>query len=332
MQKFTVVVTDHIFENLDIEREIIEQHSAKLIVTQSKNIDELIPLTENADVIINTYLELSGEKFFSTLKKCRGIVRHGIGVDTIDIKTATRHGIMVVNVPDYCLEEVSDHAIACMLALIRKLMISDRHVRSGEWEFNFIKPIHSISNMTVGIVGMGRIGRLTAKKTAIFGPKLIFTDPYIKDDISIDNVIIKKVDLEELADKSDVILIHAPATSETYHMFNKKIFDLMDRKPIIINCARGSLIDTNALIYALENGQISGAALDVIEGVPPLAKDSPLLSFENLILTPHCAWYSEEALSNLQRMVAEEVVRILKGEKPRSLVNPDVLEIAGRKM
>lgn len=327
MQKFKVVITDHIFENLDIEREIIEQHGAKLIITQCKSIDELIPLTEDADVIINTYLNLFGEKFFSTLKKCRGIVRHGIGVDTIDVKSATQHGIMVVNVPDYCLEEVSDHAIACMLAMIRKLTISDKHVRSGEWEFSFIKPIHRVSNMTVGIVGMGRIGRLSAKKASIFGPKLIFADPYVKDDVIIEDVYVKKVNLEELFADSDVILIHAPATPETQYMFNKKTFSLMKRKPIIINCARGSLIDTNALIDALKNGQISGAALDVIDGVPPIAKNSPLLSFENLILTPHCAWYSEEALINLQRMAAEEVIRILKGEKPRSLVNPDVFEL-----
>ncbi len=158
---------------------------------------------------------------------------------------------------------------------------------------------------------------------------IIFADPYIKDDVAVDDIYVRKVNLEELVAESDVILIHAPATPETHYMFNKKLFGLMKRKPIIINCARGSLIDNSALIDALESGQISGAALDVIDGVPPIDKNSPLVTFENLILTPHSAWYSEEALINLQRMAAEEVVRILKGEMPRSLVNPDVLEIFG---
>ncbi len=171
MPSFKVVVTDHVFESMDTEREIIEQYDAELIVTQCKSVDELIPFTENADVILNTYLGFLDEKFFSTLKKCRAIVRHGIGVDTIDIKSATRHGIMVVNIPDYCIDEVSDHAIACMLALIRKLTISDRHVRSKEWDLSYIKPIRRISSLTVGIVGMGRIGRLSAKKVRRFWTK-----------------------------------------------------------------------------------------------------------------------------------------------------------------
>lgn len=329
MPSFKVVVTDHVFESMDIEREIIEQCNAELIITQCKSVDELVPFTEDADVILNTYLGFLDEKFFSTLKKCRAIVRHGIGLDTIDIKSATRHGIMVVNIPDYCIDEVSDHAVACMLALIRKLMISDRHVRLGEWNLGYVKPIHRISSLTVGIVGMGRIGRLSAKKSAVFGPRLIFTDPYVKDDVAFDGINVKKVDLEELVSESDVILIHAPATPETHYMFNKELFRLMKRKPIIINCARGNLIDNNALISALEDGQISGAALDVIDDVPPIDKNSPLMNFENLILTPHSAWYSEEALISLQRMAAEEVVRILKGEKPKSLVNPDVLKVLG---
>jgi len=320
-----VVITDYVFDNLDIEHSLIEGCGAELAVLQCKSIDELIPFTVDADAILNTYLGGLDEHFFSTLKKCKVVVRYGIGVDTIDVKSATKHGIMVANVPDYCIEEVSDHAVACALALVRKLTFSDRRVRQGDWGLGYLKPLHRLRGMTVGIVGMGRIGRLSARKISSFGVNLIFHDPYIESDISDDGFQAKKVTLEELNADSDIILIHAPATPETHHLFNDKLFNQMLQKPIIINCARGALVDTDALTDALSKRQVSGAALDVIEGVPPFSTDNPLCRLENVIITPHSAWYSEESLANLQRMAVEEVVRVLKGEHPRSLVNPEVL-------
>ncbi len=325
MEKFKVVVTDYVFDNLDTERAIIEPCGATLLTLQCENVDELIPITVDADAILNTYLGPLDERFFSTLERCKLIVRYGIGIDTIDIKAATRHGIMVANVPDYCINEVSDHALACMLALARKLKLSDQRIHEGEWDLSYLKPVHRTGNLSVGIVGMGRIGRLSARKVAAFGAKVVFADPFINGDIIEDGLHAKKVTLEELAASSDVILIHAAATPETYHLFDAKLFDLMQKKPIIVNCARGSLIDTEALVSALLQGKISGAALDVIEGVPPISPEHPLCKFENVILTPHSAWYSEDALKSLQRLAAEEVARVLKGGLPRSLINPEVL-------
>jgi len=323
--KFKVVVTDYVFDNLDTERSILEECDAELVVLQCKSVDEVIPFAIDADAILNTYLGGLDEHFFSTLKKCKVVVRYGIGVDTIDVKAATRYGIMVANVPDYCIEEVSDHAVACALDLIRKLTLSDRRIRQGDWGLGYLKPLHRLRGLTAGIVGMGRIGRLSAHKLNSFGVNLIFHDPFVEISIASDGFHARKVTLEELVAESDIILIHVPATPETYHLFNKKLFSLMKREPIIINCARGTLVDTDALVDALAKGQISGAALDVIEGVPPFSPDNPLCQFDNVIITPHSAWYSEEALANLQQLAVEEVARVLKGERPKSLINPEVL-------
>jgi len=325
MAKFKVVITDYIFDNLDTERSILKECDSELIALQCKSVEELIPFTMDADAILNTYLGGLDEHFFSTLKKCKVVVRYGIGIDTIDVSAATQHGVMVANVPDYCIEEVSDHAVACVLALVRKLTFSDRCVRQGNWDLGYLKPIHRLKGLVVGIVGMGRIGRRSSHKISSFGVSLIFHDPYVETDIVSDGFHARRVTLEELVAESDIILIHAPATPETYHLFNKELFSQMKRKPVIINCARGTLVDTDALIEALAEGQVSGAALDVIEGVPPFPPDNPLCQFDNVIITPHSAWYSEEAIVNLQRLAVEEVARVLKGEQPKSLVNPEVL-------
>jgi D-3-phosphoglycerate dehydrogenase len=324
MAKFKVVVTDYVFANLDTERSMLAECDAELYAYQCKSVDELIPLAVDADVILNTYLGYLDDRFFSSLKKCKAVIRYGIGIDTIDADSATKHGIMVVNVPDYCIEEVSDHAVACLLDLARKLTLSDRRVRKGDWDIGYLKPLRRIKGLTVGIAGMGRIGRLSASKLKPFGVNLIFFDPFLEGDIIGDSFNAKKVTLQELVAVSDAILIHAPANADTHHLFNRELFSQMKKKPVIINCARGSLIDTDALIEALSNESISGAALDVIEGVPPFSPDNPLCQFENVIFTPHSAWYSEEAIVNLQRLATEEAVRILKGERPKSLINPKV--------
>jgi D-3-phosphoglycerate dehydrogenase len=327
MPRFKVIVTDYVFANFDIEKSLLSECDAELHVYQCKSVDELTPLAIDADVILNTYLGYLDDKFMSSLNKCKAIIRYGIGIDTIDVDSATKYGIMVVNVPDYCIEEVSDHAVAYLLALIRKITISDRYVREGHWDLGYLKPLHRIKDLTIGIVGMGRIGRLSASKLKPFGAKLIFFDPYVKGNISCEYFDAEKVSLEELVSISDAILIHAPSNKETYHLFNKELFFQMKRKPLLINCARGSLIKTDDLVDALTNNQISGVALDVIEDVPPFDINHPLCQFDNVIITPHSAWYSEESIVNLQRLATEEVVRVLKGERPKSLVNHDVIKV-----
>ena len=325
---FRVAVTDYVFPDLDAERRILAENDAELVVAQCENADDVISLARHADVILNTYFGPLDARIFSELEKCRAVVRYGIGTDSIDTEAATQHGVMVANVPDYCCEEVSDHTVACMLALLRKLPISDQRIRQGEWNLGYLKPMHRIRGLTVGILGMGRIGRLSAKKAAVFGTQIIYADPSVtEEDLKEENLALKKVTLDELAAMSDAILIHAPAVAETYHLLDATFFQKTQRKPVIVNCARGKLIDTDALVEALAQGQISGAALDVIEDVPPFNPASRLTQFGNVLLTPRSAWYSEDALVDLRKLALEEVLRVLRGEPPRSLLNPEVLPI-----
>ncbi|MCE5197668.1 MAG: C-terminal binding protein [Armatimonadota bacterium] len=320
MAKYKVAVTDYVFPNLEPEREILNELDVELIAGQAKSREEVIELVRGADAVLNCYYKPIDGVVMDAMPDCKIIVRYGIGFDSIDVPAATARGIMVANVPDYCVVEVSDQAVAMMLALLRKLSVADAGVRSGDWQLVRLKPMRRIDALTVGIIGMGRIGRAIALKAAVFGPKIVFFDPYQKD-AGIDA---QSVDLDTLYAESDAIIVQAPATAATEHLLDDRAFSMMTKKPIIVNCARGELIDTSALIRAFEDGRVSGAGLDVIEGTPPIPEDSPLLKFDNVILAPHSAWFSEEALVSLQRFAAMEVARALRGERVKSLVNPHV--------
>ncbi len=321
MSKFKVVVTDYVFSNLDPEKEVLSPVGAEVVAGQSKTPEEVIELVKGADAVLNTYYGPIDGAVMDAMPDCRIIVRYGIGVDTIDIAAATQRGIMVANVPDYCIDEVSDHALAMMLTLLRKLPVGDKAIRNDNWKLGVLKPMRRINTLTVGIIGMGRIGKAITSKVAAFGPKIVFFDPYFKGEIAA-----KQVDLPTLLKTSDAIIVQAPATPETKHILNAEAFAMMESKPVIINCARGELIETEALIEALEKGLISGAGLDVIENAPPFPTDSPLFKFDNVILAPHSAWFSEEALQSLQFLAAQEVARALTGECPKALLNPDALK------
>lgn len=326
MAKYKVAVSDYVFPNLDPEREIMSELDVELVSGQCRSRDELVNLVRGADALLNCHFKPIDGVVMDAMPNCRAIVRYGIGVDTIDIPAATSRGIAIANVPDYCIDEVSDQAVAMMLSLLRKLPVADSGIRFGDWDLGRLKPIRRMCALTVGIVGMGRIGRAIAQKTAAFGSKLVCFDPsYNETDPDM-----RSVDLDTLYAESDAIVLQAPATADTHHLLNDRAFSLMKKKPVIVNCARGELIDTSALIRALESGAILGAGLDVIEGAPPLASDSPLLKFENVILTPHSAWFSEEALTSLQTLAAMEVARALRGERVKSLINPEALQVGGR--
>ncbi len=329
--RYKAAVTDYVFENLEPEKKILGEIGCRVVAGQCKTEDEVIKLSKDADAILNTYFKPISRRVINNLKKCRIIVRYGIGVDTIDISAATEKGIMVANVPDYCLDEVSDHTLTLLLNASRKIIKADKDVRNGNWSLNLLKPIRRLKGQVAGIIGFGHIGRMVAKKAMVFGLNIVFFDPNITESVKEDDLIADKVEFNHLLDMSDFILIHAPATKETYHLIGIKQFRQMKKKPYLINTARGELIDIDSLIIALREGMISGAALDVIEGVPPLKKNHPLLNFDNVILTPHSAWYSIDALKNLQRLAAEEVKRVLKGEYPKSLINSEVKNKIGRR-
>jgi D-3-phosphoglycerate dehydrogenase / 2-oxoglutarate reductase len=322
MSGLKVVITDSVFPNLDPEHEILEPLGAEIVAGQCKSKSDALALVPGAVAVLNTYYGPIDAEVMDAMPGCRAIVRYGIGVDTIEIPAATARGIMVANVPDYCIEEVSDQAVAMLLALLRKLPLADKRVRRGQWELAGLKPLRRLCDLTLGIVGMGRIGRALVRKLAPFGARLVFADPYYSGEAPAGT---EQIPLSELLQVCDGILLQAPATPETRHLLNADSLALMEKSPVVVNCARGELVDTAALVAALESGQISGAGLDVIEGAPPLPENSPLLCFDNVLLAPHSAWFSDAALGALQRLATEEVARVLRGERPKSLLNPEVL-------
>ncbi|MFH1731698.1 MAG: C-terminal binding protein [Planctomycetota bacterium] len=322
MAKFKVVVTDYVFESFDIEKEVLSAVDAELEVCQCKSADEVVPHLAGTHAILNTYLAGMDAKIFDAAPDLKVIVRYGIGVDTIDVAAATARGVMVANVPDYCVEEVSDHALAHFLALARKIPFSDRKVKGGEWSLSYLKPMKGITDMTAGIIGFGRIGRAIAQRLKPFGLEIVFTDPVGEGDVDG----CRRVGLDDLYATCDAIFVQCPATDDTHHLLDRGAFGKMQKRPFIINTARGAIVDTDAVVWALENDKIAGAGLDLLDDEDAVVgSDHPLKKFDNVILTPHSAWYSSAAIAKLQRKGAEEVARVLRGERPKSLVNPEVL-------
>jgi D-3-phosphoglycerate dehydrogenase len=266
----------------------------------------------DADAVLVTYAKLPGE-LLRQLRKCRAIGRFGLGVDNIDLPAAKECGIAVNYVPDYCLREVSDHAMALLLALARKVTFSNKLVQSGRWEVPPIVPLRRLEGQTLGLVGFGNIPRALAPKAKGFGLNVIAYDPFIVEQAA-DAAGVESVRFDDLLARSDFISVHAPLQPATRGLMNAKAFAKMKKGAFLINTARGPLVDETALIAALDSGHLGGAALDVLTTEPP-AKDSPLLGRDNVILTPHTGFYSVEALEELQTKCASDVARVLSGEK-----------------
>ncbi|MGZ3285829.1 MAG: C-terminal binding protein, partial [Xanthobacteraceae bacterium] len=266
-----------------------------------------------ADAILVTYAKLPGE-LLRQLTRCKAIGRFGLGVDNIDIKAAAELGITVTYVPDYCMHEVSDHAMALLLALARKIPLSNSLVQAGRWEMPAVVPIHRLVGRVLGLVGFGNIPRALAPKAKAFGLRVVTHDPYVSPD-TLAAAGVEGMSFDRLLAVSDFVSIHAPLMPATRGLFNAEAFGKMKRGAALINTARGPLVDEDALIAALDSGQLGGAALDVV-AVEPLPKDAKLIGRDNVILTPHTAFYSVEALDELQTKCAADVARVLSGEKP----------------
>jgi D-3-phosphoglycerate dehydrogenase len=269
-----------------------------------------------------TYAKITGD-MIRQMRHCRVISRFGIGVDNVDLPAATSARIVVTRVPDYCIDEVSDHAMALLLALVRKVPFADSLVQAGHWEMPAVVPIRRIRGKVLGLVGFGKIPQLVTPKAKAFGMKVVAYDPYIPASI-LKQAEVERVEFAELLQTSDYISIHAPLTAETRNLFDAGAFEKMKPTAYLINTARGSLVDEMALARALDAGQLAGAALDVMVDEPP--KNSPLFGRANVIVTPHTSFYSVEALNELQTKAAEEVVRVLRNERPLTPVNPELLD------
>ncbi len=317
-----VPITDYVFPNLDPEHAVLGRMNAELRPAQCRTAEEVFAHVQGADAVLVCYAPVPGEVVRS-LTGCRIIARYGIGVDNVDVPAATAAGILVTNVPDYCVDEVSDHSLALMLGLARKVTLADRRVRSGEWSVPGLGPIHRLRGLTLGLVGLGKIPRALAPKACALGLRVIAYDPFITPS-QVAGIDVGLVDLDTLLAQSDIVSLHAPLTSDTKNLINAENIKKMKPGVLLVNTARGGMVDIDALVEALRNGRVAGAALDVLPSEPP-AKDSPLFGLENVILTPHAGFTSVEAVVELQTKAAEEVARALSGKPPRCPVNPEVL-------
>jgi D-3-phosphoglycerate dehydrogenase len=316
--RYQVVITDCDHGSIEEEKEELGRIGAELILAQVKEEKDLIRTCKEADGLINQYSLLT-RTVLEQLPKCKVLARYGVGIDSIDLKAATDLGIIVANVPDYCMDEVANQTTAMILTLIRKTAFFDRKVKSGQWDFHSGIPIHRTKGKTLGLIGCGKIGLEVAKKISAFGVKVMTFDPYLEK--GPEGVELK--DFDTVLKESDFISIHCPLNDSTRHLIGGKEFKKMGKKPIIVNTSRGPIIDEKALIRALKEGLVSGAGLDVLEKEPPDSKN-PMLKMENVILSPHIGFYSEESISELKRRTAKNVADVLTGKWPGSVVNRDV--------
>jgi D-3-phosphoglycerate dehydrogenase len=313
MPRVLIAVTDSPFPSLDPAKAALARVDPELRMAKSASAEDILAVAREADAILVTYARLPGD-LLRQLTRCKAIGRFGLGVDNIDIPAAAELGITVTYVPDYCMHEVSDHAMALLLALARKIPLSNKLVQAGRWEMPAVVPIHRLAGRVLGLVGFGNIPRALAPKAKAFGLRVVTHDPYVSQQ-ALAAAGVESVSFDRLLEISDFVSIHAPLMPATRGLFNAEVFGKMKAGALLINTARGPLVDEDALVSALDSGRLGGAALDVV-AVEPLPKDSRLIGRDNVILTPHTAFYSVEALNELQTKCAADVARVLSGEKP----------------
>ena len=323
MAKLLVAVTDSPFPNLDPATEVLSGLNAELKLAKATTPEAILEIAREADGLLVTYAKVPAD-IIGQLKRCKVIARFGIGVDSVDIDAATRAGIMVTNVPEYCEDEVSDHAMAMLLSLARKIPFANKQAHAGTWSMPAVVPIYRLRGKVMGLAGFGKIPRLVAKKAQSFGLQVQTYDPYVSAEAAA-KLGVKSVSLPELFATSDYLSVHAPLTPETDRMFNADAFRQMKRNALLVNTARGPLVDVEALADALDRKLIAGAALDVLPQEPPPA-GLRLLGRDNVILTPHTGFYSEESMVDLQTKAAQQVALVLEGKEPRYPVNLKALQ------
>jgi D-3-phosphoglycerate dehydrogenase / 2-oxoglutarate reductase len=317
-----VLVTDHPWPSVDEEERTLASVGARPVFAETGAEDELVELVRDAEAILTCFAQVT-PRVIESGPRLRVIGRYGVGVDNIAVDAATALGIPVANVPSYCEHEVAEHALALLLALARRVVVFDRSVRDGEWSLARGRPVHRIAGRTLGVVGFGRIGQMLARKAWGLGLTVVVHQPGLSD-ADARAAGVEAVPLDELAERADFVSLHLPLDERTRHLVGRDFLRAMKPTAFLVNTARGGIVDRDALLEALRDGWIAGAALDVF--VPePLAPDDPLLALPNLIATPHAAYYSEESLVDLGRLAAENVAAVLAGGRPASVVNPEVL-------
>ena len=320
-----VVITDHRFPDVQQEQRAVDQLGGTLILAQTTDEQQLARVCRDADGVLNVRAQIT-RPVIAVMERCRVIVRYGIGVDTIDIAAATERGIMVANVPDYCVDEVSDHALTLLLMLSRQMIAAISLAKEDGWTITKMPPLHRLREQTCGLLGCGKIGSLLAGKVSALGMRVIVCDPYLSEERARE-MGAESVSFDALLERSDFISLHAPLNEKTRHILGKQAFAKMKKSASIINTARGGLIDEAALIDALRLGGVAGAGLDVLEHeteVTPVRK--ALVTHPKVIVTPHTAWFSDEARVTLQARAIEQVLACLRGEVPYGLINREVVK------
>jgi D-3-phosphoglycerate dehydrogenase / 2-oxoglutarate reductase len=327
MARFQAVLIEHGYETTRYEREVIEAAGGELIDADGMPLEQALDLCEAADGILCRRLEVPRD-MLRRFRRCRILVRYGVGTDNVDVDAATDFGIIVGHVPSYCADEVSTHAIALLLACVRQVVATDRRLRAGGWDVRRGETIHRMAGRTLGLVGLGGIGRAVARKLAGWGVHLLAADPFVEPRIPAE-LGVELVDVETLCRLSDYVSLHCPLLPETRHLIDERMLSAIKPGACLVNTARGPLVDTGSLLAALADGRLSAAGLDVFED-EPLPPSAPLRNHDRVVVTDHAAWYSEQSQVDLQRTAAEEIVRVCSGGLPGSLANPEVLKRLGR--
>ncbi|XWN31542.1 MAG: C-terminal binding protein [Devosia sp.] len=323
-----VVITDYDYGNVDVEREILEAAGAEVIALQAKSEADLQEAARDCAAMMNQYARI-GADTIARMECCRVIARYGVGVDIVDVAAATKKGILVTNVQDYCTEEVADHAVSLWLTLARKLFDYNTATHAGEWRWQSGAPIHRLRGRVMGIVSFGKIGQAIAERARPFGVELIVYDPYVPAE-RVAALGARSVTKAALLAEADIFMMQAPMSKETRHFLSHDDFAAMKSGTIVVNTGRGPTIDNRALYDALVSGKVAGAGLDDPEEEPAKRAawspdDNPLFSLPNVVVTPHAAYYSEESIRAARETAASEVARVLTGRAPLYPVNAAAL-------
>ena len=319
---FIVAITDYVFPSLEPERRVLAPLDVELRPQQCRSEDEIIALAQDAVAVLNCYAKITA-RVIANLTRCKIIARYGIGVDNVDLAAATKARILVTNVPDYCIDEVSDHALALLLVLARQIVGADAAVKGGAWDVVAHARIRRLRGQTLGLLGFGKIAKALAAKVQPLGMNVLVYDPYLEPAV-IAHHGAEAASFDKLLAAADAISVHVPLSEETRNLIGESELARVKPTAFLINTSRGGIVDEQALAVALKQNRLGGAALDVLSAEPP-PPDHPLRQAPNMILTPHLAFYSRESVIELQTKAAEEVARALKGEPPRSPVNREVL-------
>lgn len=323
-----VVITDFDFGNVSVEREILEAAGAEVVALQAKREEDLLDLAPHCAAMMNQYAKI-GRDTITRMQKCEVIARYGVGVDIVDVGTATDKGILVTNVQNYCTEEVADHAIALWLTLARKLPDYDRATHAGVWQWQSGQPVYRLRGRTMGVVSLGKIGQAIVARAQAFGVEVIAYDPFLAAEVAA-KLGVELVSKADLLARSDYILMQAPMTPETHHFLSDAEFAAMKPGAILVNTGRGPTVDNAALFRALSEGHLAAAGLDDPEEEPAkranwTPDDNPLFTLPNVLVTPHAAYYSEESIRAARVTAATQVAKVLTGQKPDYTVNADAL-------